>query len=66
VAVEAKYKCACCGENTLTEPDFFEKCPTCGWVDDLVQRNEPDEKCCANRMGLSEAREAYKAGKTIK
>jgi hypothetical protein len=57
-----RYRCPCCEKHTFSEPDSFEKCPICGWVDDLVQRTEPDEKFCANKMSLSEAKEAYNKG----
>ncbi|CQR71668.1 hypothetical protein SOV_04640 [Sporomusa ovata DSM 2662] len=57
-----KYKCACCGNETITEPDFYEICPVCGWEDDGVQREDPDYKGGANQMSLNEAREAYRKG----
>ncbi|HWQ41310.1 MAG TPA: CPCC family cysteine-rich protein [Desulfosporosinus sp.] len=60
-----KYKCACCGQDTITEPDFYEICPICGWEDDDLQRNEPDYRGGANEMSLNEAKEAYKRGKEV-
>ena len=33
-----KYKCACCGEYTLTEPaGCYEICKNCGWEEDEVR-----------------------------
>ncbi len=56
-----KYKCACCGEYTLTEPSgFYEICKNCGWEEDEVQNDLIDFRGGANVISLREAREIYK------
>lgn len=60
------FECACCGEKTLEHEDFYERCPNCGWVDDLLQRTKPDYDKCANDMSLNQAKEAFKKGEKIK
>ncbi|NLI91850.1 MAG: hypothetical protein GX434_06460 [Peptococcaceae bacterium] len=62
---EEKYPCACCGQNTLDEEDFFEICPVCGWEDDSVQREDPNYRGGANQMSLNEAKEAFKRGEKV-
>ena len=35
-----KYKCACCGEYTLTEPaGYYEICENCGWEEERSTGN---------------------------
>ena len=56
-----KYKCACCGEYTLTEPaGYYEICENCGWEEDEVQNNLIDFRGGANTISLREAQEIYK------
>ncbi len=57
-----KTKCAVCGSDV----DRFDICDTCGWQDDGVQNDSPDYKGGANKMSLTEAKQAYKEGKQIK
>lgn len=57
-----RYECACCGQKTLEEEDFYEICPACGWEDDPVQRDDPDYAGGANRMSLNQAKAAFKRG----
>ena len=60
-----KYKCACCGEYTLTEPaGSYEICKNCGWEEDEVQNDLIDFRGGANVISLRESREIYK--KSIK
>lgn len=54
--------CPVCNEHQFEEENAFEECPVCGWVDDLVQRNNPDYKNGYNRMSLNEAKRALKKG----
>ena len=49
--------CPCCGKHHFIEPDYFEVCPVCNWIDDLVQRLDPDFAGGANDLSLNE----YKA-----
>ena len=56
-----KYKCACCGEYTLTEAaGCYEICKNCGWEEDEVQNDLIDFRGGANVISLREAREIYK------
>ena len=34
--------CPLCGQHHFEENDDFEECPVCGWVNDGVQRADPD------------------------
>lgn len=57
--------CPVCGRYHFEEPNTFEECPNCGWVDDLVQRNDPDYKSGFNRISVNEAREKFASGKKV-
>ena len=35
-------KCACCGEYTLTAGTTYEECSVCGWIDDPLQKQNPN------------------------
>lgn len=59
------HKCPVCGKYEFPHMNSFDICPVCGWEDDGVQEDDPDEEDCANHMSLNEAREAYKAGKPV-
>ncbi|MBR4467284.1 MAG: hydrolase [Clostridia bacterium] len=56
-----KYRCACCGCYTLSEPagGSFEICPVCFWEDDRLQLNDPSYPGGANGISLEEARLNY-------
>lgn len=58
--------CPVCGKYTFDNPGEYDTCPVCGWEDDVIQRLNPDEDCCANQMSLNQAREAYKKGLPIR
>ena len=56
-----KYKCACCGEYTLTKPSgYYDSCSKCSWVDDTLQNELIDYRGGANTISLREAQEIYK------
>jgi hypothetical protein len=61
----SKHKCPVCGKFEFEYEGSFDICEVCGWHDDLIQEENPDEKYCANQMSLNEAREAYKKGKRL-
>jgi hypothetical protein len=63
--MSAKHKCACCEQETITEPDSYEICSRCGWEDDELQREDPDYRGGANQMSLNEAKAAFKKGLSI-
>ena len=52
-----KFKCPCCGGNTLEEENFYNICDVCGWEDDPGQREHPDDPIGANEISLNQ----YKA-----
>ena len=57
--------CPVCGNLAFPYEGSFRVCPTCGWIDDYVQKEEPDEDYCANFMSLNQARKAWKEGRPI-
>ena len=48
--------CPCCRSYKFQNINFYEVCPVCKWIDDLVQRNEPDYKGGANELSLNQHR----------
>lgn len=48
--------CPLCGQHHFEENDDFEECPVCGWVNDGVQRADPDYRGGYNRISLNEAK----------
>ncbi|NLB61149.1 MAG: hypothetical protein GX802_01795 [Clostridiales bacterium] len=60
-----KHKCPVCKAFEFEELDSFDKCAVCGWIDDSVQEEYPDEDRCANEMSLNEAKKAYKEGRPV-
>lgn len=60
------FACPVCGKITLPYRGSYYMCDNCNWFDDPGQSEEyPNEEDCLNKMSLNQAREAYKAGKTI-
>lgn len=59
-------KCPVCGKFDFEEENNFEICEVCGWENDGVQLDNPDETDCANEMSLNEARKAWAEGKPIR
>lgn len=54
--------CPVCGKTKL---EYMEICSVCEWQNDPVQIRHPDWDGCANKMSLTQAREAYSKGKKI-
>lgn len=52
-------KCPCCGKTMVEEWDI---CTECNWENDPNQLRDVEYGGGANRMSLTEAREAYKKG----
>lgn len=51
--------CPCCGYRTLSpdRPGSYERCPVCGWLDDLVGFHYPGVESDYNYVSLQTARE---------
>ena len=62
-----RYPCPVCGEICLSEPiGSFDICPVCGWEDDYVGQECPDEPAGASgKWTLNAAKKAWKSGKTL-
>lgn len=59
-------KCPVCGKFEFERENNFEICEVCGWENDGIQFDNPDETNCANEMSLNEARKAWTEGKPIR
>lgn len=55
-------KCPVCGQYEFERENNFEICEVCGWENDGIQMDNPDEENCANRMSLNQARKAWAEG----
>lgn len=56
-----RYACPVCCKYEFEYAGNFDICPVCGWEEDIVQLEEPDEDG-ANCMSLNQARRAYARG----
>ncbi|MCM1059071.1 MAG: hypothetical protein NC452_02130 [Eubacterium sp.] len=56
------HKCPICGKTEFPETGSFDICTECGWEDDMIQTEEPDEEAGANMMSLNEYKTAYESG----
>lgn len=65
VKIGESYVCPVCGKYTFEKAGDFDICEVCGWQDDLVQLDDPDEEDCANHMSLNQAKEAWKNGQKV-
>lgn len=57
--------CPVCGKYEFDHKGSLEICEVCGWQDDMIQEELPDESYCANQMSLNEAREAFARGEKV-
>ncbi len=58
----SKHPCPVCGKFQFPDEFSFEVCPVCGWEDDAIQEENPDEEACANALSLNEHRRRYREG----
>lgn len=55
-----KFPCPCCGYLVYDrQPGGHEKCPICGWEDDLAQLRFPRMPGSANRVSLESAQQNF-------
>lgn len=52
------HKCPVCGKTEFPERGSFDICTECGWEDDMIQTDYPDEEAGANMMSLNEYKTA--------
>ena len=57
-----KHFCPVCGKTEFSKHLSQEICEFCGWQDDILDENDPDEITGANLYDLNEYREKYKNG----
>ena len=59
-----KFMCPVCEERTFRYTvGSFDICSNCGWQDDLLQYELPDEEGGANKLSLNQFRAKYYAEK---
>jgi hypothetical protein len=60
-AVEARFRCPCCGYKTLDAPGALQLCPVCWWEDDGQEDEDASEaRLTVNgQLSLDEARAHY-------
>ncbi len=59
-------KCPVCGNYEFERENNFEICAVCGWENDGIQMDDPDEEDCANEMSLNQARTAWTKGQKVR
>jgi len=62
IKANSEHMCPVCGKYEFPYDGSFDTCEVCGWVDDPIQLENPDEDKCANRESLNEYREKWKSG----
>lgn len=62
-----KFPCPICGTKCLTEEyGSYEICLVCGWEEDGIQQDYPDEAIGPNKdWSLNSAKAAWKRGETL-
>lgn len=52
-------KCPVCGQYEFRRENDFDICSICGWENDAIQLENPDEDSGANQTSLNEYRQDY-------
>lgn len=63
-----KFDCPCCQSVDSVAEDaigMFARCSVCGWEDDGVQQNYPDELGSNGKWTLNVAKKAWENGETL-
>lgn len=59
---QSKYPCPCCGHLVHDrEPGFHQRCPICGWEDDISQLRFPLMPGGGNVVSLFEAQQNFRS-----
>lgn len=56
------HKCPVCGKYEFDSWNSYDICPECGWEDDSMQEEAPDDDLGANGMSLNEYKADYESG----
>ena len=59
------HPCPVCGKFVFDKWNSLEICDNCGWQDDGIQADNPDEERCANQISLNQAKISYANGEDI-
>lgn len=57
-----KHLCPICGKYEFEELNSFDICTICGWEDDAVQVDHPDDDTGANEYSFNEYKMKYESG----
>ena len=57
--MNSKTMCPCCGQHEFKFDNAFLVCPVCKWMDDGVQRDDPDYTGGANKLSLNQFRQQW-------
>jgi len=52
-------KCPVCGQYEFRKENDFDICSVCGWENDAIQLENPDDDLGANQISLKEYRQGY-------
>lgn len=62
IDLNTKHKCPVCGKFEFEHRLSQEICEVCGWQDDILDENDPNEDTGANEFSLAEYRAKYESG----
>ena len=53
------YNCPCCNTKAFEDIGGFDICELCGWQDDPLQRDDPDDDMGANFLSLNDYKKEW-------